>query len=67
MLNHNQKKILQTLDNLGKPAGGKDISAASGFDEKMIAKELAKLKTQGFIESPVRCKYCVSSEGKKHI
>ncbi len=67
MLTDNQKKILQTLNSLGKPAGGKELSAASGVDEKTVAKEIGKMKTMGFVDTPIRCKYGVTEEGKKQI
>jgi len=67
MLTDQQKKLLQALNSLGKPAGGKELSAASGIDEKTVAKEIGKMKTQGFVDTPIRCKYGVTAEGKKQL
>lgn len=67
MLDNDQKKLLSALNSLGKPASGKEAAAASGLDEKTVGKLITKLKTQGFVDTPVRCKYGVTEAGKKEL
>jgi len=67
MLDADQKKLLEALSKLNKPASGKEAAAASGLDEKLVGKLIGKLKTQGFVDTPVRCKYGVTEAGKKQL
>ena len=63
-LTDEQVKILEALAEAEKPCGSKDISAATGLETKAISSQIAKLKKQGLVESPVRCKYSATEEGK---
>ncbi len=62
-----QKKVLKALAELGKPAGNKDIAKATGLDGKEVTKAIKSLKTQGLVDSPVRCKYGVTSAGASEV
>jgi hypothetical protein len=67
MLDNDQKKLLSAFVSIGKPASGKEAAAASGLDEKLVGKLITKLKTQGFVDSPVRCKYGITEAGKNQL
>lgn len=47
--------------------GSKDIAAAAGIDGKTVGTHLKTLKTKGYIGSPARCKYEITSDGKAAI
>lgn len=62
-----QKKILEALVSADAPWGNKDIVAATGLDKKVVSNKVAAMKKAGLVDSPVRCKYGVTEEGKKAI
>ena len=66
-LTDEQVKILKALAEAENPCGSKDISAATGLETKAISSQITKLKKQGLVESPVRCKYSTTEEGKTAI
>lgn len=47
--------------------GSKDLAAATGLEAKQVSCQLTALKKKGFIESPVRCKYSITPEGKSAV
>jgi len=59
-----QKKILGTLNNLGKPMAPKQIAEAAGMESKEMSANIKVLKKLGYIDSPVRCKYAITNDGK---
>lgn len=59
-----QRAILQALTTIDGPCGSKDIAAQSGLDVKDVTNKMAGLKTKGFVDSPARCKYGITSAGK---
>lgn len=61
------KKILKALADSGEPLAGKQIAGASGLDSKLVSATVKKLKAQGLVDSPVRCKYGLTSDGKASI
>lgn len=61
------KQILEALAKIDKPCGNKDIHEETGIDKKVITKEIGKLKKQGLVDSPVRCKYGITADGKAAI
>jgi predicted transcriptional regulator len=61
------KKVLEALAKCGGPCGSKDIVAATGLDKKVISDQIAALKKQGLVDSPVRCKYGITAEGKASL
>lgn len=67
VLNDEQKKILSVLGDAKEPASGKEVAEASGLDGKLVTKHINKLKTAGYVDSPVRCKYSVTEAGKTAI
>lgn len=62
-----QKQILEALSNADKPCGSKDLVEVTGFDKKVISNSVAAMKKAGLVDSPVRCKYGVTADGKKAL
>lgn len=62
-----QKQILAALSSADKPWGNKDLAEATGLDKKVISSGVAAMKKAGLVDSPVRCKYGVTGEGKKAL
>lgn len=61
------KKILGALAGMSGPCSSKDIAAATGIDGKSVGNHLKTLKAKGYIETPVRCKYEITSEGQAAV
>jgi predicted transcriptional regulator len=61
------KKVLEALAKCAGPCGSKDIAEATGLDKKVISNQIAALKKQGLVDSPVRCKYGITAEGKASL
>jgi len=59
-----QKKILTAIAGMGTPCGCKDIATVTGIDGKSVGSHLKTLKTNGYVGSPARCKYEITSAGK---
>ncbi len=66
-LNDEQKQILAALAQSEEPCGSKDIAAATGLENKTISSRITAMKKKGLVESPVRCKYAVTKEGRAAI
>lgn len=66
-LTDEQKKILEALAGSESPCGSKDIAAATGIDSKTIASRITAMKKKGLVESPIRCKYAVTLEGRAAV
>jgi predicted transcriptional regulator len=60
-------QVLEALTRCAGPCGTKDIAEATGLDKKVIGNQIAALKKQGFVDSPVRCKYGITAEGKASL
>ena len=61
------QKILEALIQCTHPCSSKDIAEATGLDKKIVSSQIAALKKRGFVDSPVRCKYGITSEGKASL
>ncbi len=61
------KLVLEALAKCGAPCGPKDIAEATGLDKKVVSNQIAALKKQGLVDSPVRCKYGITTEGKASL
>ncbi len=57
------KKVLQALSQEGGPWANKQIAEKAGLDTKAVSSAMSKLKKQGLVESPVRCKYAITQAG----
>lgn len=66
-LTDEQLRILKAMAAADGPCGSKDLSAATGLESKVISSRIAALKKNGLVESPVRCKYSVTEDGKNAI
>lgn len=58
------KQVLEALAKCSGPCGSKDIAEATGLDKKIVGNQITALKKQGFVDSPVRCKYGITAEGR---
>ncbi len=61
------KKVLEALAKCGTPCGAKDIAKATGLDKKVVSGQITALKKKGLVDSPVRCKYGITPEGKSSL
>lgn len=61
------KQILEALAKCEGPCGSKDLVQATGLDKSVVSDQLASLKKQGLVDSPVRCKYGITLAGKAVI
>ncbi len=61
------QQVMEALAKCVGPCGSKDIAEATGLDKKVISIQIAALKKQGFVDSPVRCKYGITAEGKASL
>ncbi len=52
-----KEKVLQAMQEAGKPVSAGDITKVLGVDRKEVDKAFATLKKEGAIVSPVRCKW----------
>lgn len=61
------QKVLQALVKSAAPCGAKDIAEVTGLDKKVVSNQITALKKQGLVDSPVRCKYGITAEGKASL
>lgn len=61
------KRILQALAGFSGPCGSKEIVEATGLDKKVVSDQIAALKKKGLVDSPVRCKYGITAEGRANL
>lgn len=66
-LTEEQKKILEAMANSEEPCGSKDLAAATGLEAKAIGCRITALKKKGLVESPVRCKYSITDDGRNML
>lgn len=62
-----QKKVLQAMADCDGPCAAKDIAVATGLDAKVVSGKIADLKKQGYVDSPARCRYGITAEGRSAI
>ena len=54
----NEKEmILEAMKKAGEPLNAGKIAELTGLDRKLVDKEMAAMKKEGSIVSPVRCKW----------
>ncbi len=63
-LSDEQKQVLEAMANCDGPCASKDIAAATGLETKQVSCRITALKKKGYVESPARCKYEITGEGK---
>lgn len=66
-LSDEQKQVLEAMGNCDGPCASKDIAAATGLEAKQVSCRITALKKKGYVDSPVRCKYAITSEGKSAL
>ncbi len=66
-LTDEQRAILQALANMEEPGACKDIAEATGLKSNSVSCRLRSLKSRGYVESPVRCKYAITETGRQAV
>ena len=66
-LTEEQKQILQAMADSQEPCGSKEIAAATGLEGKAISCRITALKKKGLVESPVRCRYAITDQGRSAL
>ncbi len=66
-LTDEQKQILEAMAKSDEPCGSKDIASATGLESKAISCRITALKKKGLVESPVRCKYAITADGRSAL
>lgn len=66
-LSEPQRKVLEAFAQSKEACGGKDIASATGMEPKKVSCQITALKKKGYVESPVRCKYEITKDGKKAL
>ncbi len=62
-LSDEQKQVLEAMSKCDGPCASKDIAAATGLETKQVSCRITALKKKGYVDSPVRCKYGITSDG----
>jgi len=61
------RQVLEALAKCSTPCGAKDIAEATGLDKKVVSSRITALKKKGLVDSPIRCKYGITDEGRATI
>jgi predicted transcriptional regulator len=61
------KKILKAMASDSGPWANKQVAEKAGLDAKVVSGLMGKLKKQGLVDSPVRCKYAITDAGKAEL
>ncbi len=61
------KKVLKALSGAKDPMSNKQVAESAGLDSKKVSAAMSALKKEGLVESPVRCKYSITADGKKAL
>lgn len=62
-----EKKVLTAFNSIGGNTTPKAVAEVSGLDSKIVTKAIKSLKENGLIDSPVRCRYCITEAGKNNL
>ena len=62
-----QRAVLAALDGSGDDCSSRDIAAASGLKAQQVSCQLTALRKKGLINSPARCRYEITADGKKAL
>lgn len=66
-LSEKQREVLEALAQCKDACGSKDIAAATSLEPKQVSCQITALKKKGLVESPARCKYTITGDGKNAI
>ncbi|MCW5200859.1 ArsR family transcriptional regulator [Desulfobulbus sp. F4] len=64
-MSQRQREVLKVLKSCGCCCSGRDIAAATSLGPNQISFQLTCLKKKGLVASPARCKYELTTAGKK--
>lgn len=64
-LRNEQKSILKALTQLTEPAGCKVIGEKAGIPWRTVMAKLRGLKSEGYVESPIKGKYLITKKGRE--
>lgn len=59
-----QKQILEALVKIDGPCGTKDVVEETGLEKKLVSATITKMKKQGLVDSPARCKHGITDDGR---
>jgi Fe2+ or Zn2+ uptake regulation protein len=63
-LSDTQRQVLEALAQSPEACGSKELAAATGLEAKQISCQITALKNKGYVNSPARCKYEITEQGK---
>lgn len=63
-LSNEHHQILSIMAANESPCGCKDIANECGMASQSVSCKLRSLKSNGYVDSPVRCKYTITEAGK---
>lgn len=63
-LTDEQKQVLEAMADRDQPCASKEIAAVTGLETKQVSCRITALKKKGYIDSPARCKYAITDDGK---
>lgn len=66
-LSDTQRKVLEALASSGEACGSKELATATGLESKQVSCQITALKNKGLVESPVRCKYTITEQGRSML
>jgi Fe2+ or Zn2+ uptake regulation protein/predicted transcriptional regulator len=66
-LSDRQREVLEALAKCKEACGSKDIAAATSLEPKQISCQITALKKKGYVDSPARCKYEITQDGRKAL
>jgi Fe2+ or Zn2+ uptake regulation protein/predicted transcriptional regulator len=66
-LSERQREVLEALAKCKEACGSKDIAAATSLEPKQISCQITALKKKGLVDSPARCKYEITQDGRKAL
>lgn len=67
MAGDESRQVLEALAKCAGPCGPKDIAEATGLDKQVVSNQITALKKKGLVDSPVRCKYGITAEGRASL
>lgn len=66
-LSDSQRKVLEALAGSLEACGSKELAAATGLEAKQVSCQITALKNKGLVDSPARCKYSITEQGKEML
>ena len=66
-LTEEQKMVLKALNDSNGPLASREIAAATGLTSNQVSCRIRSLKNKGYVDSPERCKYVITDQGKSAL